>query len=668
MMKLLPVSVVVVVAVIVTSQAATVLVHQDVTLTCSIGPTAPRSSAVFWYSNGIHEYLTSDFTTINELNNTARSVYSRLSAVGSGIRGKYNLKITDVRPEDEGVYVCGYYQPNGTWFTVKTEKLDVLVPPAREFPACSVQTTSDALLAPGMLVNLTCISYGGNPPATLEWYRAGVRMEGVTAHGGLWVYLQHRILDSDSGVEFTCQASSPALSEPKSCSITPYRRASQLYIEHEHGGLVAMGESATFTCANRDILLHDDEVYYRWYINGALVEERETKTMIIDDGRSLTLLNITTEYNKSTVSCERVEELAARSSASMSILVVSPSSLNHPPVLYQPEQPDYSTKDPPLGPTAIGLTIGAFFCGMFLMLFLIFVLWLAANARRRGRFDVSHKSSNGRHFVGWQKIAPKTTDVEKLDRCDIHLEKSSPVRTFKKPISGQPATGISESVKGATVHRDDPSGGCNGVGVMTPPPMTMSQKAKLAASHDPLPTYKKPSPLRLMSESGRPLLPSSSPRSRGYSVDRDYTASMPDLALRYFGEPVLSALDHDYVNLPALTSSSPKDGSGSSTPSYVNCEFASTMSPPKSPRLSLPKSNPQKKSLSYAELDLPCAGDRSPTPVSPKSPAEHKSRAGSVSVGRTNYAEIAYVFKDRRQQSLPSVKLVGLSEGFGVKV
>ncbi|XP_038072480.1 uncharacterized protein LOC119740998 [Patiria miniata] len=693
MLKLLLTVVVTVVVITgVSCEAVVVLEHEEMTLTCDISPTAPKTSPVFWYSNSLLEYLTTDDDLIAELRDAAPSLYYRLSVEGSVRRGRYNLRIVDVRAEDAGDYVCGYYRNGDEWITVKTVSVEVLIPPGREFPACSALSPADTLLLPGMLVNLSCISYGGSPRADLAWYRDGVPLESAVAHDGLWVYHQRLIQEDDSGVQFTCQATSRALQEPKSCSIVPYRRAPLLYIEHEHGGVINSGDSATFTCTNQELLTpaSGGEAQYRWYFNGEPAEERRSG-VVTESGRSLVLDNLTSMDDKAVVSCEKVDEFTARSSASMTILVVSSAN---PMLFYDerdstPSEKPASTPSPFVNVSQAGFVMcifGAICFGMFFMLFLILVTRLFCNyARKRGRLDFNTEREIA---VGWQKALNNSRCHEARQDSITIIDKptrNTQVLTFKKP-NGVVANGNLQRNDCAECLRCSNTESNLATDVDTPCPVAssdisaarLSRQSRNAVSQDLLPgtsSRKKPPPLSLFNETRTPLLsPSSIPRAGGMrlpSVDRDYTASMPDLASRYYGErglPATCPADHDYVNLPAPSSS--REGSGNTTPSsYVNCEFVSPF-PPTTPvkQVRKPSFGTNQKSLSYAELDLPRTRERPSTPATPVSPGGSKVRAGSVSVERTKYAQIAYVFKDRRQQSLPSVKLVGLSEGFGERV
>ncbi|XP_022097437.1 uncharacterized protein LOC110982937 [Acanthaster planci] len=698
MLKLLFSTVVAVIVAVteISCEAVVVLENREVTLTCDISPTAPRTSAVFWYSNSLLEYLTTNDDLIPELRDADLSLYQRISVAGSVRRGKYNLRIVDVRAEDAGDYVCGYYRSGNEWITVKTVTVDVLTPPGREYPACSAMSSGDTLLLPGMLVNLSCISYGGSPRAQLTWYREGVPLESTVTHGGLWVYHQRFIQEDDSGVEFTCEATSTALPEPKSCSIVPYRKAPLLYVEHIRGGLVGLGDSATFTCTTQKLLTptgRNDKAQYQWYFNGEPAEENRSG-IVVEDGKSLILRNVTAMDDKAVVSCEKVDEFTTRSSASMTILVVSPTY----PVLIHDEKdltPSQnpasfvSTPVPAVYVSQVGFVtciFGAFLFGMFFMLFLILILRLYCNyTRKRGRLDFSTEHEIA---VGWQKAHKKSScDDARQESITVTdrpaTARNSPVRTFKKP-NGVVANGNLATSECAECLRSGNTEGNVATNMESPCPVAssdrsaarLSQQSRKAVSNDPLPgptPRKKPPPLSLFNENSRPLLSSPSPNSgasrRLPSVDRDHTASMPDLASRQFGDPAPSCSDHDYVNLHAPSSS--REESGGSTPSsYVNCEFVSPIPPITPVKKQFPKSalDANHKSVSYAELDLPSVRERPTTPISPISPGSGKARAGSVSVERTKYAQIAYVFKDRRQQSLPSVKLVGLSEGFGDKV
>uniref|UniRef100_H2LBT4 Kin of IRRE-like protein 1 n=1 Tax=Oryzias latipes TaxID=8090 RepID=H2LBT4_ORYLA len=185
--------------------------------------------------------------------------------------GQFNLEITRSELSDDSIYEC---QATEAALRSRRAKLNVLIPP--EDPV--VEGTPELLLMAGTPFNLTCLTRGAKPAAHIQWTKNGVPVEGayhstevlpdrkrVTSRS----YLPITPVDTDSGSNFTCVASNPAVPMGKRVTVTlnvHHPPTVTLSIEPRS---VLEGERVTFTCqatANPPIM------GYRWAKGGVLLE------------------------------------------------------------------------------------------------------------------------------------------------------------------------------------------------------------------------------------------------------------------------------------------------------------------------------------------------------------------------------------------------------------
>uniref|UniRef100_A0A8D3C187 Kin of IRRE-like protein 1 n=1 Tax=Scophthalmus maximus TaxID=52904 RepID=A0A8D3C187_SCOMX len=185
--------------------------------------------------------------------------------------GQYNLEISHAELSDDSLYEC---QATEAALRSRRAKLNVLIPP--EDPV--VDGSPELLLMAGTPYNLTCVTRGAKPAAHIQWTKDGVAVEGayqstevlpdrkrVTTRS----YLPISPVDSDSGSNFTCVASNPAVPMGKRANIAlnvHHQPTVTLSIEPRS---VLEGERVTFTCqatANPPIM------GYRWAKGGVLLE------------------------------------------------------------------------------------------------------------------------------------------------------------------------------------------------------------------------------------------------------------------------------------------------------------------------------------------------------------------------------------------------------------
>ncbi|XP_041659392.1 kin of IRRE-like protein 1b isoform X1 [Cheilinus undulatus] len=185
--------------------------------------------------------------------------------------GQYNLEISHSELSDDSLYEC---QATEAALRSRRAKLNVLIPP--EDPV--VDGAPELLLMAGTPYNLTCVTRGAKPAAHIQWTKDGVFIEGayqstevlpdrkrVTTRS----YLPITPADTDSGRNFTCVASNPAVPMGKRATVTLNVHHPPMVTLSIEPRSVLEGERVTFTCqasANPPIM------GYRWAKGGVLLE------------------------------------------------------------------------------------------------------------------------------------------------------------------------------------------------------------------------------------------------------------------------------------------------------------------------------------------------------------------------------------------------------------
>uniref|UniRef100_A0A8C5BT15 Kirre like nephrin family adhesion molecule 1b n=1 Tax=Gadus morhua TaxID=8049 RepID=A0A8C5BT15_GADMO len=197
--------------------------------------------------------------------------------------GQYNLEISHSELSDDSLYEC---QATEAALRSRRAKLNVLIPP--EDPV--VEGSPELLLMAGTQHNLTCVTRGAKPAAHIQWTRDGVVLEGppqstevladrkrVTTRS----YLPISPVDTDTGRNFTCVATNPAVPLGKRATVrlnVHHPPTVTLSIEPRS---VMEGERVTFTCA---ATANPPIMGFRWAKGGVLLEgARESVLMTTAD-------------------------------------------------------------------------------------------------------------------------------------------------------------------------------------------------------------------------------------------------------------------------------------------------------------------------------------------------------------------------------------------------
>ncbi|XP_071479122.1 uncharacterized protein [Diadema antillarum] len=293
---------------------------ETVVLRCQIQN--EQGAIVVWDRNGLQ--LSIDSTLVETLD---AEFSERFSVIGNHTQGEFNLQINDVKRSDEGEFRCSYISRSGGAFS-GVATLTVLIPPSAGFPRCQVLAetpqNSKSTFWPGDVATLRCESAGGDPAANLTWFRSNWTVTASTKHTNVYKRILTR---GDNGVTFVCEATSPALREPRRCSVTPMRIPPEVHVRAQSSS-VLVGTNATFHCevnAITRVLEHN------WFIDGDLLTSETPGIAFGSSGKVLVIVNAQVEHGSKTVECQAVIENNLEARASSRVVVIPPKKTEPPP-------------------------------------------------------------------------------------------------------------------------------------------------------------------------------------------------------------------------------------------------------------------------------------------------------------------------------------------------
>ncbi|XP_076334988.1 nephrin-like [Tachypleus tridentatus] len=146
----------------------------------------------------------------------------------------------------------------------QTTLLSIIYPPGQP----SIQNFQNKPIKAGDFQRFTCVSYGGNPVATLRWFKGEAEVSG-TAQGipkGISNILDIRAGPSDNGAVYRCEASNPATLRPLAAYVTPtvFFAPSSVKIEVQPKYIKA-GQTVVLTCESTS---SNPEASVKWWKNG----------------------------------------------------------------------------------------------------------------------------------------------------------------------------------------------------------------------------------------------------------------------------------------------------------------------------------------------------------------------------------------------------------------
>ncbi|XP_071955481.1 uncharacterized protein [Antedon mediterranea] len=281
-------------------QSTTRLQGEPVVLKCRVNNTA--NCNIYWYRVDKHEYVSEGINIFTDLGKDAE----RYSVTGNASQGEYNLNIQKLRVDDDGQYNCVCYSLV-TLETIYSDiaQLTILSPPDANQPTCLTRPPETEIII-GHNVTFICESFGGKPPAKLEWNLGNVTLPGSYEVGFFPRNTYTRkITADDKGAVFICNATSRAIRKITACKIGPIRIQQHAQIRITPSVAYTLeGKSISFTCSHQT---ENPSVYksdFFWSINGKKIlhDSKEIKFSI--DHKTMHIVSAKKTLDKATVRCE----------------------------------------------------------------------------------------------------------------------------------------------------------------------------------------------------------------------------------------------------------------------------------------------------------------------------------------------------------------------------
>ncbi|XP_061188981.1 nephrin-like isoform X2 [Saccostrea echinata] len=182
----------------ITGGGSPVKAGQQVTLTCQSSLSNPKA-VITWYSRGKIITANSDPTYTPGSN--------------GGFTSRSSVTVTMSEQENNAMYICNAVSDNRAPVATANVTLSVLYPPGA--PTIEGYSESDHVVA-GKAARMTCKSVGGNPTATLKWFKGNQPLVSVSSTSGNMVTSELPFLPTpgDNNAIYKCEASNSATSSP----------------------------------------------------------------------------------------------------------------------------------------------------------------------------------------------------------------------------------------------------------------------------------------------------------------------------------------------------------------------------------------------------------------------------------------------------------------------
>ncbi|XP_038047699.1 uncharacterized protein LOC119721815 [Patiria miniata] len=282
---------------------STVTIGQPHTFECIIAGEYQRGKQhVYWAWTGPRnqqKFLSVDRTLYPAVDADKRSRYS---ITGNMNEGEFNLHISSTTADDQGQFRCIMYDSGRSARASAMLSVQELHLPHQGYPKCSITPTNPQ---PGEYATFSCISAGGNPPATLSWARR--KKSDIPAHHNstgqqTGAYLHRLLTGHDNNVTFTCFSRSAHSADFGSCTVVPFEIPTHVTIMPPQ--MVAVGDYAEFFCLATSV---PSSIKYRWFVGKGQSMTKVTRTkgrfVLANEGASLRILNITQDDNGMPVQC-----------------------------------------------------------------------------------------------------------------------------------------------------------------------------------------------------------------------------------------------------------------------------------------------------------------------------------------------------------------------------
>ncbi|XP_060807924.1 nephrin [Amyelois transitella] len=303
-------------------------VGDPVPLTCSTAPSNPAAE-VKWLVSGKHHKETTEKTAI--------------SPEGGWITTS-NITVT-VEPNRRAVtVVCHGINAQLTENVVASHTINVLYPPSAPMITGYVP---GSILAAGTVQKLSCISSGGNPLATLTWFKNDKKIHSLTKRTDKSVSAEISILTNvtDNQAQYKCEATNSATEIPLSENVTlNVHFAPETVKVRAEPEELKPGIEATLHC---DAASSNPPAVLSWWRDGIPVQGLPMQTKPgLHGGTVSTIelkLNIKKDMNNAVYTCQAMNEALQRSVHDALTLKVL-----YAPVFEEMIQPIVGTENEPL--------------------------------------------------------------------------------------------------------------------------------------------------------------------------------------------------------------------------------------------------------------------------------------------------------------------------------
>ena len=259
-------------------------VSVELEVTCKVYDARPKAE-IAWKRNGNSFTPTSSEET-EEAGSTPELIIT--TAV---------MKFSPSSGDNNAVFTCSAVHPTltGDDKLETTITLEVLYPPNKPIVGIKGHTAGDPIRS-GQSITLECESYGGNPLASLDWYKNGEKVDtNFETHEEYKSVneLTFSVSEGDNKAKFKCEANSPGLSDPLTAELVdlvvqfPAKK-----VKIKGPETASINETVTFKCSSTK---SNPESNLTWVVDGKAIAAPIVITEG-DDGSSTTKseINITT--------------------------------------------------------------------------------------------------------------------------------------------------------------------------------------------------------------------------------------------------------------------------------------------------------------------------------------------------------------------------------------
>ncbi|XP_038077208.1 uncharacterized protein LOC119745057 [Patiria miniata] len=456
-----------------TPQDAQVHIGQEVTFICDLRNAGGYN--VFWFHQQRNMYL----TTGRKVNAGVMpaELRDRVSVVGRADQEEFSLRIENVQRADGGDYFCQYGLPDEMLKNAGIAVLTVLIPPSLESPYCQVDLISGTRVdrfEVGDEVNFYCYQTDGNPPPDLTLLRGYNQLAGPSRT------VTHRYLltGDDNGVTFTCIMTTPALDEPRNCSVVPLRILPNATILPAVS-MVEEGDQASFECYGEGEPIIAN---YRWRV--ASVDTGEIlpadRYSVFENGRSM---EITVMENLELIcivsvpsglygnTTARVEVVHREQTMSVSWLLTDKLSKEPPCTCPQNEQ---------LSPVSVALIVVVLVLAVAVIVLIILLVWQRKHYRKSTSPPAGPRMTQAGHeYDDVQDAAEQGQEMQDSAYAAVQEDRDGPITSEYLELQDSPT--CKESLEYAYAsypeRKNDPTTSGGKIGKAVPHPVKIKKQS-----------------------------------------------------------------------------------------------------------------------------------------------------------------------------------------------